>query len=753
MSSKIALLVLSVLAFVHLPFAGSSQNLRLEMNKNGKIENLKSGLIDHPMNIDVMIRDKQSDALKNEINNRIVYIESVLSGKTTSDESDLISKITSLENELQNLHHARAANCKNCGPFTITQIEDQIKKLYRELFIVRQKHQLIRDMFCYGDFPAIKQAVLKKAEFYPVYRSGVTYFVYDMNQQVYKATLPLAANSYSLDIIKVDTFTSFITQWHNTYQSLLNKSYLESLNDNIVITNNNIQSLSVNIDELDLNTSLDNLERLYNELGQYDSVWCEDNYIYQWLKNWAWYSKGDFSLNYLPVSDKQDKLKKMLLLDSDLKNKKEFLQKVASLKECIKCSELSLDTLKRLQHIADSLNPIVSLNESLLAEIQQNKKALDAFRTTRTTIHSITLPPCCGTKWHQYHDASNNFLLCQGQTPIIRDGTPVFITVFNDTVAINKSVELKQAKKDFKDKGFFVQDVSASLNELSVATTLLAPNYPKISSYMKKLSFLNISQEDDSQGYHMRNIDPQVSQYFKSKIAELGKDAAIKLIISEIQTKKWRLDLLASMIFNYFDDPTPGKLDENNTLKTNYFTYSLKGLEADAPFTNRYEFVQKEKSLSANAYSVGLQRRVTIGAGILFNTQNARQVFVDSAGGTVKITNTNTPAKFVVGLKYFPWKSFMADDKFRPMYPLQRISIFTGFEVTKPLDNLYAGVGYDLFPGLHLSAGLHVYKQDIFKVVNNQIADQRTVYKASGIYYGLTLDPIVVASMVSVLFK
>jgi hypothetical protein len=750
MSSKIAQSALSVLAFVLLPFAGSSQNIRLEMNKNGRIENLKSGLIDHPMNIGVMIRDKQSDVLKNEINSRIGYVESVLSKTTTTDESDLTSKITSLEKELQ---QAKTANCKNCGPFTISQVEDRIKKLNRELFIVRQKHQLIRDLFCYGDFPAIKDEVRKNAAFYPSYRSGNINFNYDSSQEAYVATLPLAVNNSSLNIIRLDTFTSFLTKWHNTYQSLLNKSYIESLNAKIDITYNYIESLSVNIDELDTNTSQENLERLYHELGQYDSVWCKDNFIYQWLKNWAWYSKGDFSLNYLPVSDKQNKLKKMLLPNSDLKNKNEFLQKVASLKECIKCSELSLDTLKRLQHIADSLSPIVSLNDSLLAEIQQNKKALDAFRSTRTTIHSITLPPCCGAKWHQFHDASNNFLLCQGQTPIIRDGTPVFITVFNDTVDLNKSVELKQAKKDFKDKGFFVQDVSASLNELSVAATLLAPNYPKINAYLKKSSNPYPLQWNESEGYHMTSIDPQVSQYFESKIKELSKDSAIKLIISEIQTKKWRLDLLANMISSYLNDPTPGKLDENNALKTNYYTYSLKGLEADAPFTNRYEFVQKEKSLTANAYSVGLQRRVTIGAGIFFNTQNARQVFVDSAGGTVKITNTNTPAKFVVGLKFFPWKSFMADDKLRPMYPLQRISIFTGFEVTKPLDNLYAGIGYDLFPGLHLSAGLHVYKQDIYKVVNNQVADQRTVYKTSGLYYGLTLDPIVLASMISVLFK
>lgn len=51
-----------------------------------------------------------------------------------------------------------------------------------------------------------------------------------------------------------------------------------------------------------------------------------------------------------------------------------------------------------------------------------------------------------------------------------------------------------------------------------------------------------------------------------------------------------------------------------------------------------------------------------------------------------------------------------------------------GVGIPTPLNDLYAGIGYDLYPGVQVGILAHWYKNEAATIQNNKIVERRNVY-------------------------
>lgn len=584
-----------------------------------------------------------------------------------------------------------------------------------------------------------------------------------------------------------------LINWHNQHYSILGSTAISKFESLYVENKDSIESMFKRYTDCNKTNSTYPVMSLYRRLNTFDKAFCPGNEIADWLKKWAWYGAGEFQLNYLPaVSLKRaeyylkDKYKDKIADTLEAEHLSQQLNKISGIKDCLKCGILSLDTLIALQKKEKELKEKQIENFVWKKELEKYKKTNLQFAATTISLHEVRLPQCCGNNWIQFHNVDNEYLLCQQKMPVLTEETPVYFGFYNAKTTEDKDVKITEVKEDFKDKGFFVQDVSAALNEMAGAISPLLPAAGEINKFIGNLSGLNPvkSGAGDFTNLNLQNISTEkldsfirAVDFFTEQntsintlddlqsaallsgntsfrwISALDRGSVMFLIQQAINQKYWRFQLLEDMIQKFRISPLPEKIETTESSEKMLYTFTQKALSWPAPYTNKYTISYKDKNVSQNRYSVGRLRRLTIGTGIFVNRESARQINVDSTGNRIAIKNSDNFAKFVIGFKIYPWKAFMADDGLIPKYPLRRINIFSGFEVTKPKDNLYFGLGYDIFPGLNVSAGYHVYKQTVYKVVNNQITSSSSGYKGSGFYYGITVDPEVAAGLIKVFFK
>jgi hypothetical protein len=70
---------------------------------------------------------------------------------------------------------------------------------------------------------------------------------------------------------------------------------------------------------------------------------------------------------------------------------------------------------------------------------------------------------------------------------------------------------------------------------------------------------------------------------------------------------------------------------------------------------------------------------------------------------------------------------------------LSRTSIAVGVDVSKPLNNIYTGLGFDLWPGFCVNLGgvFNKYNYNVYN--NNQLVQSKTSYRP-GFYLGVSTD-------------
>ncbi|NML39966.1 hypothetical protein HHL17_22385 [Chitinophaga sp. G-6-1-13] len=356
--------------------------------------------------------------------------------------------------------------------------------------------------------------------------------------------------------------------------------------------------------------------------------------------------------------------------------------------------------------------------------VNDNNKAAEAFQQTTSLTYkgSLLVSTEDQLKFVRYHDALKGYTLFPKTPKDYPEDYAMYVGMLN--VPTDKIVTLDQRLSDFTEKAEFTNQVQEALGAISGGKSAVT-EAAKIFESIKTLKS------------GTQNIDDNC-----------------------VQTAGEIYEHYLFVTLGYPGDlPVPDKLS-NKTDSSNYKYSSILAAQDDkaAPFTNEYSIVErlaadtsKKQTAKGFRYNVGKLRSFAIGAGLAFGFSQVTQVNADSVGALSTATDA-ARAKFIVGLKYYPFKTFLRDNGICPRWPERRFSLFGGFEVLDPLNNLYLGIGYDIVPGLNVNVGANFYRQHYYRVQNDRILDKATRMPAVG-YLAITLDPEVVVDLIKLMAK
>jgi hypothetical protein len=152
-------------------------------------------------------------------------------------------------------------------------------------------------------------------------------------------------------------------------------------------------------------------------------------------------------------------------------------------------------------------------------------------------------------------------------------------------------------------------------------------------------------------------------------------------------------------------------------------------------------------------YKVGKYQRFALAAGLVYSTNNYNQSIATESNGKIVITNNTRLYRFIVGLNVYPLKGLYNQDNSLFGRFNERFSAFAGVGFPDPIENIYAGIAYDIVPGLKLGAGGHLAKSNRYLIQNNQIIEESLRYHLVSPYFSLTLDPTSVINLLNVFKK
>ncbi len=147
---------------------------------------------------------------------------------------------------------------------------------------------------------------------------------------------------------------------------------------------------------------------------------------------------------------------------------------------------------------------------------------------------------------------------------------------------------------------------------------------------------------------------------------------------------------------------------------------------------------EKETTVATGSYDLWKLQRFQLFGGMALSLSDVQRTTVIESNGTIDIKRENERLGFLVGFKYHPWGAEIDDDRF--LFHQRRVSLLAAVGLPAPLNDLYAGVGYDVYPGVQVGALLHWYKNEVASIQNNKVVERRNVYSAPVPAVMLTID-------------
>jgi hypothetical protein len=156
-------------------------------------------------------------------------------------------------------------------------------------------------------------------------------------------------------------------------------------------------------------------------------------------------------------------------------------------------------------------------------------------------------------------------------------------------------------------------------------------------------------------------------------------------------------------------------------------------------------------------YRVNKLYRVFPMAGIAYTFNHFGSVATNSSSAAPGVLTTETQTHFFVGLKVFLQKTDIRNTSFisgtdahgNPLF-WTRVHLDAGFDLSKPLNNIYTGAGIDPFPGVGLNFGLVWNKYDYYRYAGDNQNLHQSLYRP-GIYLGLSTDVALIAQLTKLL--
>ncbi len=207
------------------------------------------------------------------------------------------------------------------------------------------------------------------------------------------------------------------------------------------------------------------------------------------------------------------------------------------------------------------------------------------------------------------------------------------------------------------------------------------------------------------------------------------------------------------------------KMEAINTNTPIYHTDKYQLSNQEASYRNDYKVLAVTKKdgnivsqikIDSSYIKVGKFHYLQTVAGIAFTPNAGFITSVDTANGGFSINRDEDRFRLIVGLRWYPWGLYNLVEPTRNIFKdkrwLHRLSVLAATGIPKPFQNMYAGIGFDVVPGLNLSTGVHWQQQNSYSIVNNQVKDRNVGYKPN-VFYAVTIDPNLFVTAIKSLVK
>lgn len=219
--------------------------------------------------------------------------------------------------------------------------------------------------------------------------------------------------------------------------------------------------------------------------------------------------------------------------------------------------------------------------------------------------------------------------------------------------------------------------------------------------------------------------------------------------------------MIAGMIhiYNTASSPLLKSIKTNQNKVFSFYSSTLQTTPIDSTvecFVQPYTVLSKTNTdsifMEKFRYKIGKTKRFTISAGLNYTLNSYDQSVANEENGTITITNNNQQYRFALGLNiYFRKGLYSLNNDLGKL--CERWYGFLGVGIPKPLENLYIGVGRDLYPGLKLTAGLHLAKHNKYLIQNNHIVEERLRYQPAGPFLSAMIDPTSLINLLNIFKK
>jgi hypothetical protein len=391
----------------------------------------------------------------------------------------------------------------------------------------------------------------------------------------------------------------------------------------------------------------------------------------------------------------------------------------------------------RVSQIDSMLNEMDSLKKNLY-DIQVaskqfdemkagNEKAALAFRTTSQELNKGILFVGEQKKaiyWMRHHNAAENYQLMND----LESGE----YLENDRVII-LSHNLKLNEKTELHLSF--QDITA---DASLLTDALMPVITQLAS-MIGIAGAPQKIESDAIKELLIKVQGKISK-LKSRLEDLQPyNKCLDYLLAQSNPPLDLEEYTDKALAYHSEVVNPMKKTEGPKKATYYMNTALINKNsADSASINK---------IAADTFSYRINKlyRIFPMAGVTWASNKFNDVVFDTSASQNKIEQ-ESHVRFVVGLKVYLRKIDIRNGKIftkrdshgKALWPT-RTSVTIAFDTKKPLNNIYTGLGLDIWPGCCINAGCILNKYSYNEYKSGQLFQNKNLYRA-GFYLGISTD-------------
>lgn len=553
--------------------------------------------------------------------------------------------------------------------------------------------------------------------------------------------------------------------------------FIVTANDTLEICKNNLKILDDKFDPILLAEIYNYLNRkgpgsTASEMAEI-KTWLSST----WVKEWLWVKKGSAVLNPFDFTSKAFVAKNPEYDETKAKSYNEFIDGAIQ-KYLDEPSMTKIEDFKKAIAEQGRGKEIYSLKAKNDALIQANQKLMEALCQTTVTLNQFNSDLL---KYENKYFVSgvkettingNNSTYLNRPIRIDVDSTKRIIVL---NVETNRKTFLKEKEEAIKDKSSFqigVDSVASGLGQIAGVIAKFTP-YGSLFDPIQKVDKIVLTKPEFEKAnfngayamsgvVHSKKNKPLdlLNQYYlatgqtptnisdETQIKDLMKKAR-ESIKETLNQRLYDYEQFANTFCNTIVPPSTLTATTNKTsLYKNEILITKDNEKAALNRVQIKSYMSADKSdtvlISDFKYKSGKVYRSVLGAGLVVNPWPNRfiQTEVVEESGKITIKNNNQMFNFVAGIHvHFGDGLFVLDDKLTPETDRNgRISLFAGVGITKkPLDNIFLGLGYDIVPGLKLTAYLKLYRNDIVTIKNNEIT-YREIHYMPAPAIGINID-------------